>query len=55
MEQLHVGNTSQLFDVKQYRLVGGKADGVRAIDVWNGGDLSFTLVSNTYLHRRDGR
>jgi len=49
MEQLHVGNTSQLFDVKQYRLVGGKADGVRAIDVWNGGDLSFTLIADRAL------
>lgn len=44
MEQTHIGNTSQLFDVRQYRMLGGRSEGVRAVDVWNGGNLFFTVL-----------
>lgn len=44
MSQQYIGHTSQLFDVRQYKLSGGKADGVSAIDIWNGGNLHFTVL-----------
>ena len=31
----YIGNNSQLFDVRQYTLTDGKANGTRAISVWN--------------------
>ncbi len=40
----YVGDMSQLFSVKSYRLTGGKADGVRAVDIKNGTGLEFTII-----------
>lgn len=44
MTHRYIGNTSQLFDVREYKLSGGKADGVSAIDIWNGAHLHFTVL-----------
>lgn len=44
MTHKYIGNTTQLFDVRQYKLSGGKADGVSAIDIWNGANLQFTVL-----------
>lgn len=40
----YVGDTSQLFGVKDYILKGGKTDGTRAIDVKNSLGLEFTVL-----------
>lgn len=40
----YIGNINQLFNVRQYRMLGGWADGVRAVDVSNGAGLSFTVL-----------
>ncbi len=44
IETAYTGHRSQLFDVRRSRLVGGKADGMEVIDIWNGGNLSLTLL-----------
>lgn len=51
----YVGNPNQLFEVRQYRLTDGRADGTRAISVWNGGDLTFTLLPDRCLDIADVR
>ena len=43
-ERNYIGNLSQLFDVRQYKLVGGKADGVNAVEIWNGDALTVTIL-----------
>ena len=43
----YVGDISQVFYAKTYRFEGGKADGMRAVDISNGTGLSFTV----YLDR----
>ncbi len=43
-EKKYIGHINQLFNVKEYRLCGGWADGVRAVDVSNGSGLSFTVL-----------
>ncbi len=45
----YIGNNSQLFDVRQYTLTDGRANGTRAISIWNGGGLSFTLLPDRCL------
>lgn len=45
----YVGDTSQLFGVKDYRIIGGKAEGVRAVDVKNGSGLEFTVLPGRNL------
>ncbi len=45
----YVGDFSQLFGIKEYTLVGGKADGVRAFDVNNGSGLVFTILADRCL------
>jgi hypothetical protein len=45
----HVGDASQLFGIKDYRLNGGRADSVRAFDVRNGSGLDFTIVADRAL------
>jgi len=40
----YIGNPEQLFSVRESRLCGGRADGVRVIDVHNGGNLSVTIA-----------
>ncbi len=45
----YIGDTSQMFGVKDYRLNGGKAEGTRAIDVKNGSGLEFTVLPDRCL------
>jgi hypothetical protein len=40
----YIGSTVQMFDVRQYKLSGGKSDGVSAVDIWNGSNLQFTVL-----------
>lgn len=40
----YLGDVAQVFEVKEYRLMGGKAEGVRAIDISNGAGLELTLL-----------
>lgn len=40
----YVGNREQLFSVRESRLIGGRADGVRVVDIHNGGNLSLTVA-----------
>jgi len=40
----YVGNRAQLFSVRESRLCGGRGDGVRVVDVHNGGNLEVTVV-----------
>lgn len=40
----HTGHLSQLFEVKEYRLLGGKSEGMRAVDVDNGSGLAATIL-----------
>lgn len=43
-EKAYIGNLAQIFAVKEYKLCGGRADGVRAIDISNGAGLDITLL-----------
>lgn len=45
----YVGDTSQLFGVKDYCLNSGKAAGVRAVDVKTGSGLEFTVLPDRGL------
>lgn len=45
----YVGNPKQLFEARQYIMSDGKAAGVRAIDVWNGAGLFFTVLADRCL------
>ena len=45
-EREYIGNLSQLLRVNSYRMLGGRADGVRAVDVSNGSGLQFTVVAD---------
>jgi hypothetical protein len=45
----YVGDLSQLFGVKSYTLDGGRAEGVRAVDVKNGSGLEFTVLPGRCL------
>ena len=49
MEKKYIGNRMQLFDVREYKFTGGKAEGTRAIDVWNGANLHFTVLPDRCL------
>lgn len=40
----YIGHMAQLFEVKEYRMLGGRADGLRAVDVDNGSGLHFTVL-----------
>ncbi|HEY5583670.1 MAG TPA: aldose 1-epimerase family protein [Ruminiclostridium sp.] len=40
----HIGDTSQLFGIKDYNIIGSKADGMRALDVYTVKGLSFTIL-----------
>jgi hypothetical protein len=40
------GDASQLFGVKEYRLEGGRAAGLRAVDARNGSGLDFTILAD---------
>ena len=45
----YVGDFSQLFGIKEYILVDGRAKGVRAYDVKNGSGLEFTILADRCL------
>lgn len=45
----YVGDISQLFGVKDYRMSGGKAEGVRAVDIKNGSGLEYTVLPDRGL------
>jgi len=40
----YIGSPSQLYGIKDYRLIGSKADGMRAVDVYTSGGLGFTVL-----------
>jgi hypothetical protein len=42
----YVGNISQLFGIKEYTLSGGRASGVKAVDVKTGAGLEFTVIAD---------
>ena len=42
----YIGNLSQLFRVENYRLEGGKQDGVRATNIRNESGLDYTVVAD---------
>jgi hypothetical protein len=42
----YIGDYSQLFGIREYTLSGGKANGVKALDVHNGAGLEFTVVAD---------
>ena len=43
MNNKYIGHPSQVFGVKEARLTGGKADGMRVLEVRNGKGLEFTV------------
>ena len=45
----YIGGINQLFGVKEYMLSGGRANGVKAMDVKTGAGLEFTLVADRCL------
>ena len=48
-----VGSMEQIRGIKDYRLIGGKADGMRAVDLYNTTGISLTVLFNdrrTYLY-----
>lgn len=42
----YIGNLAQLFELKEYRMTSGRADGMRAVDVDNGSGLCFTVLTD---------
>lgn len=51
----HVCNSNQLFEVRQYTLSDGRASGTKAVSVWNGGNLSVTVLPDRNLDIADVR
>lgn len=45
-KRAYLGSVSQVFDVKDYRYIGGRADGVRATDVTTSGGLSVSVLAD---------
>lgn len=45
----YVGDFSQLFGIKEFTLTGGKANGLKALDVNNGSGLNFTVLPGRCL------
>ena len=45
-ERAYYGHESQLFGVEEYRLAGGKGDGMRLLQVRNGKGLDFTVSAD---------
>ena len=45
----YLGSIEQLFSVRRSRIDGGRGDGVRVIDVSNGGDLAVTILPDRCL------
>ncbi len=46
MNNPYIGHTSQLYGVEEHRLVGGKGDGMRLLQVKNGKGLEFTVSAD---------
>lgn len=46
MKNPYIGHESQLFGVEEHRLVGGKGDGMRLLQVKNGKGLEFTVSAD---------
>lgn len=44
--RMYIGHESQLAGVEEYRLAGGKGDGMRLFQVWNGKGLEFTVSAD---------
>ena len=42
----YIGHTSQLYSIEEHRLVGGKGDGMRLLEVNNGKGLMFTISAD---------
>ena len=42
----YLGNLSQVFGMKEYTMTGGRAAGIRAVDVKTGSGLEFTVVAD---------
>ncbi len=51
----YAGNRNQIFEVRQYTMTDGRANGTKAITVWNGAGLSFTLLPDRCLDIADVR
>ena len=51
----YVNNPNQLFEVRQYTLTDGRAAGTKAVSVWNGGNLSVTVLPDRCLDIADVR
>lgn len=49
MDKKYIGHQAQFFDVRQYTLSDGRANGTKAIDVWNGKNLHFTILPDRAL------
>ena len=45
MNNAYIGHDNQLYGIEEHRLVGGKGDGVRLLQVRNGKGLEFTAVA----------
>lgn len=45
----YIGNLEQVFSVRKSRIDGGRGDGVRIVDVHNGGNLSLTVLPDRCL------
>lgn len=43
-ERMYVGDMSQLFSLKEYRFMGGRAEGTRAVDVRNHAGVELTFL-----------
>lgn len=43
-EREYIGDINQLFAVREYRLTGGRSDGVRAVEICTGSGLEVTLL-----------
>lgn len=46
MNNPYIGHESQLYGIEQTRLVGGKGDGMRLLQVRNAGGLAFTVAAD---------
>lgn len=42
----YIGNEQQIYGVEEVRLVGGKGDGMRLLNVRNGSGLEFTVSAD---------
>ena len=45
-ESKYYGNLAQIYDLRDYRLLGGRGNGMRAVDVHSTPNLDFTCVAD---------